>query len=408
MTDFRTRVELVVAHEQSDRRLSQGEDHGRCVILLDMSMLRRTVLFVVALTTAAVGFAVPAIGQSSAPVGDACVSASGVVNAERARLTPSGMIEEDVAFNHDDPDAEDNPLALIRYPDEPALWISGRVTPDDVVFALGTGLDSNDEIFVFDGPERTDRPVSDSIVRLFCGLFDRRPSSIELEYWAGRYWKGLPLVTIAEAFTHAREFVSRAGVVSGASLVSFLYSDVLGREAGAGGTDMLSAKLASGEIHRGQAVVQFTESGEYIRRTGTVAPEKPILPYPDIGAGRRILYAMGGQRVWLINDTGELEKTHQVSGRRGIPSNGRYRVYSMSRFAWAPYDGITMEYMVRFTRAEWPYGFHSIPVHPDDAPLQTPQQLGTHRSGGCVRQLWDDAQAVFEWSTIGTRVIVFP
>ena len=384
------------------------EQLGPCGKFGWMSMLRRTVLLLAALTTAAVGFAVPALAQSSQPTNGACVSASGVVNAERARLTPSGMIEEDVAFNHDDPDAEDNPLALIRYPDEPALWISGRVTAYDVTFALSTSPRANDEIFVFDGPERTDRPVSDSIVRLFCGLFDRRPSSIELEYWAGRYCNGLPLVTISEAFTHAREFVSRAGVVSDAALVPFLYSDVLGRNPGAGGTEMLSAKLASGEIHRGQAVVQFTESGEYIRRTGTVAPEKPILPYPDIGAGRRILYAMGGQRVWLINDTGELHKTHQVSGRRGIPSIGRYRIYSMSRFAWAPYDGITMEYMVRFARGEWPYGFHSIPVYPGDLPLQTPQQLGTHRSGGCVRQLWDDAQAVFEWSTLGTRVIVTP
>jgi lipoprotein-anchoring transpeptidase ErfK/SrfK len=66
-----------------------------------------------------------------------------------------------------------------------------------------------------------------------------------------------------------------------------------------------------------------------------------------------------------------------------------------------------MEYMVRFARGEWPYGFHSIPIHPDDTPLQTPAQLGTHRSGGCVRQLWDDAKTVFEWATVGTRVIVF-
>lgn len=80
----------------------------------------------------------------------------------------------------------------------------------------------------------------------------------------------------------------------------------------------------------------------------------------------------------------------------------------MSRYAWAPYDGITMEYMVRFARGEWPYGFHSIPVYPDKKPLQVPAKLGTHGSGGCVRQLWHDAEAVYEWSTIGTRVIVVP
>lgn len=367
-------------------------------------MFRRTVVVVAALTMAAVGFAMPA----SASTTNSCVVASGEFTAVRASLMPTTMIEEDVAFNHDDPDAEDNPLALIRFPDETALWISARVSSSDSIAAGSYLSGGSDAGFAFQGPERSDRPVSDSIVRLYCGLLDRKPSSLELEYWASRYWNGLPLVTIAEAFTHSREFVNRYGVVSNEALVTLLYADALGREPGAGAVDVLASRMETGEIHRGHAVVQVTESGEYVRRTGTVAPEKPILPYPDEGSGRRIIYTNGGQRVWLINDTGELHKTHQVSGRRGIPSVGRYRIYSMSRYAWAPYDGITMEYMVRFARGEWPYGFHSIPIHPNDAPLQTPAQLGTHRSGGCVRQLWDDAQAVFEWSTIGTRVIVTP
>jgi hypothetical protein len=262
--------------------------------------------------------------------------------------------------------------------------------------------------FAFTGPERQDRAVSDSIVRLYCGLFDRTPTSFELEYWAGRYWNGLPLVTIAEAFTHATEFVDRFGVLGDAALVNVLYRDVLGRRPGVGGTDPILAKLASGEMHRGEVVVQFTESAEYVRLTGTVPPEKPALPYPDVGSGRRIVLSESEQRVWLIEGTGELAKTHQVSGRRGVPGVGRYNVYSMSRYAWAPYDDITMEFMVRFARGEWPYGFHSIPVWPDESPLQTPAQLGTHRSGGCIRQLWDDAEAVYEWAEIGDRVILIP
>lgn len=353
------------------------------------------------------GLAIPSVAQGEAPVARACVTEAGSVNAVRALLTPAGAMEEDRAFNHDDPDAEDNPLALIRFPGETALWVSARVSENA---NLSAGADTLNPTAVrgdFEVPERTDQEVSDSIVRLYCGLFNREPSSLELEYWAGRYWNGLPLVTIAEAFTHAREFRDRFGSVSDEALVSLLYSEVLGRAPGVGGTEMLTAKLESGELHRGQVVVQFTESGEYVRATGTASPEKPILPYPEVGSGRRILYAMDGQRVWLIEETGELYNTHQVSGRRGIPSLGRYNIYSMSRYAWAPHDGITMEYMVRFARGEWPYGFHSIPIHPDDTPLQTPAQLGTHRSGGCVRQLWDDAKTVFEWATIGTRVIVF-
>jgi hypothetical protein len=215
-------------------------------------------------------------------------------------------------------------------------------------------------------------------------------------------------VTIAEAFTHAEEFVVRYGAVTDAGLVSLLYRDVLGREPGRRGVAAAVEKMDTGAMHRGEIVAQFTESDEYVRRTGTVAPRKPDLPYPDVGSGRRIVLTDSGQRVWLIEGTGELAKTHQVSGRRGVPGVGRYNVYSMSRYAWAPYDGITMEFMVRFARGEWPYGFHSIPVWPDESPLQNPAQLGTHRSGGCVRQLWDDAEAVFEWAEVGDRVIIIP
>jgi hypothetical protein len=368
-----------------------------------MSMLRRTVMLVAALSIAAIGFAVPASAQTTG----GCVTAAGEANAVRARLTPTAEVQEDVAFNFDDPDAEDNPLALIRFPDQGVLWISARIaSPASIVDDAYPG--SGQDGAISPAPERSDRPVSDSIVRLYCGLLDRKPSSQELEYWAGRYWNGLPLVTIAEAFTHSREFVGRFGDVSDQVLVSLLYSEVLGRQPGEGAVAATVAQIESGAIHRGHAIVQVTESGEYVRRTGTVAPEKPILPYPDVGSGRRIIYSNSGGRIWLIDDTGELYKTHQVSGRRGIPAAGRYRVYSMSRYAWAPHDGITMEYMVRFARGEWPYGFHSIPVRPGDVPMQTPAQLGTRRSGGCVRQLWNDAQAVFEWATIGTRVIATP
>lgn len=336
-----------------------------------------------------------------------CTSQSAATGV-RALLTPGTPLVEDQAFNTDDPDAADNPLELIRFPDEAGLWeAAGLVSAGSL--AGGVSFSVPDiKAFAFTGPERWDTEVSDSIVRLYCGLYERLPDAFELEYWVGRYRNGLPLVTIAEAFTHSEEFVARYGAVSDAGLVHLLFKDVLGRESNAETTAMLTSALGSGEEHRGQTVVRFTESSEYIQRTGTAAPVKPVLPYPDVGSGRRIVYTNGGQRVWLINATGELHKTHQVTGRRGIPAVGRYRIYSMSRYAWAPYDGITMEFMVRFARGEWPYGFHSIPVWPDKRPLQDPAKLGTHGSGGCVRQLWDDAEAVFDWSTIGTRVIVTP
>ncbi len=377
-----------------------------------LAYLRAVVSRLVALAGAAVIVlsAAPAVASNAIVVSvaaPACGAGASGANAVRAVLTPMTTIEEDVAFNRDDPDAERSPLELIRFPDESALWQSTGITINEQVIA-GDGTRNARQAFAFSGPDRQDREVSDSIVRLYCGLFGRAPDPFELEYWASRYWNGLPLVTIAEAFTHADEFIANHGVLTNTELVEMLYTEVLGREPGIGGVTPIVDRLAAGEIHVGQAIVQFTESGEFVRATGTVTPSKPPLPYPDVGSGRRIIMSESIQRVWLIEASGELYNTHQVSGRRGIPGVGRYRVYSKSRYAWAPHDGITMEFMVRFARGEWPYGFHSIPVYPGDDPLQTPAQLGTHRSGGCVRQLWDDAAVVFGWAEIGDRVLLIP
>lgn len=374
--------------------------------------MKRLIVLSAAASMIVSGFAVPALAapdSDDAVTGSgSCLSSDDSATGVRTFVMPGLDVAEDAAFNLEDPDAENAPLELIRFPDEAALWDSAGFLSAG---SGGGGVDLSVPVikaFAFTGSERWDTEISDSIVRLYCGLFDRVPDAFETEYWVGRYRNGLPLVTIAEAFTHGQEFVGRYGKVTDSGLVQILYRDVFGIKPNASIVSTFSKEIASGEQHRGQIVVRFTESADYVELTGTASPVKPILPYPDVGSGRRIIYTNGGQRVWLINATGELYKTHQVTGRRGIPSVGRYRIYSMSRYAWAPYDGITMEFMVRFARGEWPYGFHSIPVWPDKRPLQEPAKLGTHGSGGCVRQLWDDAELVFAWSSLGIRVIVTP
>jgi hypothetical protein len=37
------------------------------------------------------------------------------------------------------------------------------------------------------------------------------------------------------------------------------------------------------------------------------------------------------QRVWLVGTTGQVERTYLVSGRKGEPAAGTYRVYSKSQ-----------------------------------------------------------------------------
>ncbi len=128
----------------------------------------------------------------------------------------------------------------------------------------------------------------------------------------------------------------------------------------------------------------------------------------DSGEGRRIVFSEGRQRVWLVSESGEVERTYLVSG--SLTDNlfeGTYSVFSRSRNAVGIDDSGTMEYFVRFTYGTGgaAIGFHTIPVD-DGKPVQTVSQLGTPQSHGCIRQERSNAIALWEFAPIGTTVVV--
>lgn len=125
------------------------------------------------------------------------------------------------------------------------------------------------------------------------------------------------------------------------------------------------------------------------------------------GTGRRIVFSIEDQRVWLVDKDDQPISTYLVSG--SLTDNlkpGTYDVYSKSRWANGIDDSGVMEYFVRFTRGEnAPIGFHSIPTKDGD-PLQTEKQLGTPQSHGCIRQRLLDAERLWDFAPIGTEVVV--
>ncbi len=134
-------------------------------------------------------------------------------------------------------------------------------------------------------------------------------------------------------------------------------------------------------------------------------------PVPEnAGQGQRVVYSNSRQRVWLVEADESLVDTYLVSGRRGVPRPGNYRVFSKSEKAWAGHGGITMNYMVRFTRGRSgiPIGFHDLPRYGNGTPMQTAAELGQFRSAGCVRQHPDKAIFLYDWADIGTPVVVVP
>ncbi|HUP84842.1 MAG TPA: L,D-transpeptidase [Acidimicrobiales bacterium] len=139
------------------------------------------------------------------------------------------------------------------------------------------------------------------------------------------------------------------------------------------------------------------------------APPEPAVPAvpADSGAGRRIVYSNGQQRIWLVEEDGTLANTHLVSGRRHFPRPGTYAVFSRSPVTRS--GSVSMRYMVRWYQSpRLAVGFHSIPTTRHGRPIQSESQLGTFRSHGCVRQSLADAALVWDWAPLGTPVVVVP
>lgn len=142
--------------------------------------------------------------------------------------------------------------------------------------------------------------------------------------------------------------------------------------------------------------------------TESYKPFEPALP-ADSGEGRRVVFDMGDQRVWLVGRGDRVLRTYLVSG--SLTDNlrpGTYEVWSRSRHAVGIDDSGTMEYMVRFAHGERAaIGFHDIPVDDGDL-VQTRDDLGTPQSHGCIRQWRPDARALWDFAALGTSVVVTP
>ena len=116
-------------------------------------------------------------------------------------------------------------------------------------------------------------------------------------------------------------------------------------------------------------------------RSATTTPKPPR----HSGKGRRVVYSVTHQRVWLVGGAGRVKHTYLVSGRLSQPSPGHYRVYSKSRWTSSTVSAETMQYMVRFTHGErtgTPIGFHSIPRDYSGHPAQSVDDLGKPLSTG--------------------------
>lgn len=135
----------------------------------------------------------------------------------------------------------------------------------------------------------------------------------------------------------------------------------------------------------------------------------PLLP-ANSGVGRRVVYQNKLQWVWVVDANNKVRETMPVSGRRGVPKPGEYRVTSQSLRSYSlDFEGVWFVNMTRFAfgPAGGNIGFHAIPTK-EGKVLQTEEQLGTFQGSGCIRMAPDDAKLIFKFATRGTKVVVLP
>lgn len=148
----------------------------------------------------------------------------------------------------------------------------------------------------------------------------------------------------------------------------------------------------------------------YSRENPRLVPEKS-------GKGRRIVYANMDNWVWIIEEDGTVALSVPVSGMKLVPKPKIYKVFSKSEFSQSIFfPEIKMKWSTRFAispNGKNTIAFHEIPTCAwtggqcdKKGLMQTEEQLGTFQSGGCIRMAPRDAEFLFNWVEMGTKVVV--
>ncbi|NNE94871.1 MAG: DUF4214 domain-containing protein [Acidimicrobiales bacterium] len=119
-------------------------------------------------------------------------------------------------------------------------------------------------------------PLDGQLARLYTAFFDRPADRPGLDYWREIRSGGGSLGAVAEAFADSEEFRTRyGGALSDSRFLELLYRNVLGRLPDRGGADYWMDVLDAGAA-RGQVVLAFSESSEFVRTSGTTAPQTSL------------------------------------------------------------------------------------------------------------------------------------
>lgn len=119
------------------------------------------------------------------------------------------------------------------------------------------------------------------------------------------------------------------------------------------------------------------------------------------GKGERVVYSVGGDRVWLVAGSGKAKRTFKVTPSTVDPTPGTYTVTSRSGTVTGT-DGVSIEHVVRFANVDGiAIGFSAA------VDGSTPKPDPSKKTGG-IRESRKDGNAMWEFATISKKVVVVP
>jgi hypothetical protein len=104
----------------------------------------------------------------------------------------------------------------------------------------------------------------DPVTRLYFAYFLRIPDKGGLTYWIRKRRAGSSLTTESNSFAGSNEFKNRYGSLTNRAFVNLVYTNVLGRAGEKSGVDYWTRKLDTHAATRGQVMLGFSESHEYV------------------------------------------------------------------------------------------------------------------------------------------------
>ncbi len=112
-------------------------------------------------------------------------------------------------------------------------------------------------------------------IRLYSAYFLRAPDAAGLGYWVSQLQGGRTLQSVSQFFSESDEFEELYGALDDGEFIDLVYENVLDRSPDTGGRAHWVSGLGSGQFQRGGVMVGFSESPEFVKKTGTTPPTPP-------------------------------------------------------------------------------------------------------------------------------------